>query len=392
MSNNIEYADRLKKIPPYLFVEIDKAKQRAIQEGRDVIDLGVGDPDLGAPGFVINALNKSVSQSKNHRYALDAGLPRLRKAISVWHHKRFNVRLNPDNEIYPLIGSKEGIAHLPLAILNPGESVLVPDPCYPPYRSSTIIAGARPILLPLRQENNFLPSLKDIRENISSSKKARLIFLNYPNNPTSACADRKFFEEIVKTAKRNNIIIASDLAYSEIYYDNKRPPSILEIEGAKNIAVEFNSLSKSYNMSGWRIGWVCGNSKVISALAKIKTNIDSGIFQPVQLAAIAALDSDGSFTEKMRQVYQKRRDLFVEGLNSLGWPAKRPDATFYLWLKIPSPHKDSVKFTKNMLEKIDLIVTPGVGFGPSGEGFIRIALTVSEDKIKKALERIKGWL
>jgi len=380
--SDIDFSERLKRLPPYLFVEIDNAKRKAQQEGRDIIDLGVGDPDLGTPQFIIDIMNAAVQDKRNHRYALDAGLSALRVAIKQWYEKRFAVSLNPDTEVYPLIGSKEGIAHLPLAVINPSDIVLVPEPCYPPYISGSIFADAKIIRLPLLEENNFLPDLNKINS-------GKLMFINYPNNPTSAVGNQEFFAELIAIAKQKGIMIASDLAYSEIYYDNQKPHSLLEIDGAKEVAVEFHSLSKTYNMTGWRVGWVCGNSKIISAIAKLKTNIDSGVFQAIQLAGAAALDSDQSFPEKMRQIYQSRRDCLLEGLNSLGWQAHKPKATFYVWLKIPKAYKSSIDFAKVLLQQTDIIATPGVGFGASGEGYIRMALTVDEDRLKEVISRIK---
>jgi Aspartate/tyrosine/aromatic aminotransferase len=263
MALNIDFSDRLKELPPYLFVEIDKAKREARKQGRDIIDFGIGDPDLPTPDFIIETLNKAAADSANHHYALDAGLPKLRQAIANWYLKRFNVSLNPDTEIYPLIGSKEGIAHLPLGIINPKDKVLVPDPCYPPYRSGTIFAGGKVIPMPLLPKNNFLPDL-----NKYAGKSAKLMFINYPNNPTSAVASKEFLSQAVSFAKTNGVAIASDAAYSEIYFDDEKPSSILEIEGAKEVAVEFHSLSKTFNMTGWRIGWVCGNEKM--SLASLK--------------------------------------------------------------------------------------------------------------------------
>lgn len=381
---DVRDSDRLKKLPPYLFVEIDKAKRKAVSQGRDIIDFGIGDPDMPTPDFIIEALNKALKDPANHHYALDAGLPRLREAIARWYLKRFNVELDPHTEVCPLIGSKEGIAHLPLAIVNPGEKVLVPQPSYPPYRSSSIFAGAEVVVMPLLEENDFLPDLSKIQN-------ARLIFVNYPNNPTSACADTDFYSKLVNQASKRGIIVASDLAYSEIYFDQEKPTSFLEIEGAKDIGIEFHSLSKTFNMTGWRIGWVSGNRDIISALAKVKSNIDSGVFQAIQIAAVAALESDGTFTQKMRNIYQERRDVLIEGLTSIGLEHKRPRATFYVWIKVPKGNT-STQFSKLLLEEADVIATPGVGFGDYGEGFIRMALTVPVERIKEAVKRIKKVL
>ncbi len=377
---------KIQSLPPYLFLEIDKAKRKARQEGRDIIDLGVGDPDMPTPRHIIEALYQAAQDPTSHRYALDLGMPALRSAIAGWYKRRFNVHLEPDNEILPLIGSKEGIAHFPLAFLNTGDYSLVPDPCYPPYKGGTILAGGKPYLMPLRQTNAFLPDLEIIPAHIR--KKTKLIFINYPNNPTSAIAEKDFYRRVVEFARKNKIIVISDLAYSEIAYDGYKPPSFLEIEGAKDVAIEFHSLSKTYNMTGWRIGWACGNRRLVSALAKVKSNIDSGIFSAIQLAGIAALEGPREHIKNMCELYQERCDTLISGLNSLGWQVNPPKATFYVWLRVPK-NKDSIKFTAFLLEKADIVVTPGVGFGKYGQGYIRMALTVSKEKIKEAIQRLK---
>lgn len=379
---------RLGNLPPYLFVEIDKAKRKARLEGRDIIDLGVGDPDQPTPKHIVEKLYQAAQDPATHKYALDQGLPLLRQAIADWYKNRFSVRLNPESEILPLIGSKEGIAHFPLAFLNDGDCSLVPDPCYPPYKSGTILAGGKPCLMPLLESNAFLPDLKKIPLNIR--RKARIIYLNYPNNPTGATAEKDFYRNVVEFAVKNKIIVISDLAYSEMGYDGYRPPSFLETQGSREVGIEFHSLSKTYNMTGWRIGWACGNARLISALAKVKSNIDSGIFSAIQLAGIAALTGPQNYLENMRQVYQQRRDILIRGLNALGWQAVLPKATFYLWLRIPD--KSSIEFSGRLLKKADIIVTPGVGFGKYGEGYIRMALTVSREKIEEALGRLKKAL
>ncbi len=381
-----ELSKKLKKLPPYLFLEIDKAKRQARAEGRDVIDFGVGDPDQPTPIYIIEALHKASLDPVNHRYALDQGMPALRLAIANWYKRRFAVGLNPDEEILPLIGSKEGIAHLPLAFINKGDYSLVPDPCYPPYQGGTILAGGRPYLVPLLESNGFLPDFKKIPPSVR--KKAKILYLNYPNNPTSATAEKTFYRKAVDFADKNKIIIVSDLAYSEICYDGYRPQSLLEVDGAREVAIEFHSLSKTYNMTGWRIGWACGNKDLIAGLAKVKSNIDSGIFSAIQIAGITALDSDDKYVQNMREFYQMRRDILVEGLDSLGWKVKKPKATFYIWTKIPGKI-DSITFSRRLLEKADIIATPGVGFGGQGEGYIRFALTVNKERIKEAVQRLK---
>jgi len=382
----IKLSEKLKKLPPYLFVEIDKAKRKARQEGRDIIDLGVGDPDQPTPAHIIERLYQAARDPATHRYALDQGMPALRRAIAHWYKNRFQVELNSETEILPLIGSKEGIAHFPLAFLNTGDYSLVPDPCYPPYKGGTILAGGKPYLMPLLESNAFLPQLKKIPAQIR--KKAKLLYINYPNNPTAATCKKEFYQEVIDFAARNKIIVISDLAYSEIAYDGYSPSSILEIEGAREVAIEFHSLSKTYNMTGWRIGWACGDAKLVQALAKVKSNIDSGIFSAIQLAGIAALEGPQEHIKNMCRLYQERRDVLMSGLDSLRWQAKSPKATFYVWVKIPK-NIDSIKFAETLLEKANIVVTPGIGFGKYGEGFIRMALTVSKERIQEAFERLR---
>lgn len=381
----INIAERLERLPPYLFAEIDRIKQQKLLEGRDVIDLGIGDPDKPTPDFIIDSLYQAAKNPANHRYALDTGLRDLRISIAKWYNARFGVVLDPDSEILPLIGSKEGIAHIPLAFVNPGDTVLVPDPCYPPYRSGTIFAGGKPVYMPLREENSFLPDLSSIGSSVAN--KAVMMFLNYPNNPTTAVANVDFFNEVVKFALKYNIIICHDAAYSEIYYTGYKPVSFLKAKGAKDVGVEFHSLSKSFNMTGWRIGFVCGNKEMITALRRVKSNIDSGVFNAIQRAGITALSSPPDLIDKMRRIYQERRDVLVDGLNSVGWKMTKPRATFYVWSRLPKG-EDSAAFSRLLLEKADIIVTPGVGFGQAGEGYIRMALTVSVLKLQDTVERI----
>ncbi|NQT95350.1 MAG: LL-diaminopimelate aminotransferase [Candidatus Omnitrophica bacterium] len=381
-----EIAGRLKRLPPYLFAEIDRIKKKAKEEGRDIIDLGVGDPDTPTPMHIIEQLYKAARDPENHRYAMDMGLLRLREAIARWYKRRFNVDLDPETEVLPLLGSKEGIAHIPLAFINHGDEVLIPDPCYPPYKSGTILAGGVPYLMPLLAENDFLPDLEKIDYQVA--KRAKIMFLNYPNNPTGATATEGFFRKALDFANENNIIICHDAAYSEMSYDGYRPSSFLEIEGAKDAGVEFHSLSKTYNMTGWRLGFVCGNKDIISALRTVKSNIDSGVFQAVQFAGIIALEGEQQHIDELNIMYQKRRDVLVDGLNGLGWKIDKPKATFYVWIPVP-PGYTSNELTKSLLEKADIVTTPGIGFGPNGEGYIRMALTVSEERLKEAVDRIK---
>lgn len=377
---------KLQNLPPYLFLEIDKAKRKAMAQGRDIIDLGIGDPDQPTPAHIIEKLYQAARDSLTHTYALDQGMPVLRQRIATWYKRRFNVEIKPESEVLPLIGSKEGIAHFPLAFLNVGDYSLVPDPCYPPYKGGTILAGGKPYLMPLREINGFLPDLKKIPSGIL--KKAKLIYINYPNNPTSATAEKGFYQDLVNFAKKHKLIVISDLAYSELTFDGYRPPSFFEVEGAKDVAIEFHSLSKTYNMTGWRLGWACGNAELVSALAKVKSNIDSGIFSAIQLAGVAALDGPQQALKEICQLYQERRNVLVEGLNSLGWEVNAPKATFYVWIKI-AKNTNSMKFSSLLLEKANIIVTPGIGFGKNGEGYIRVALTKSKERIKEAIERLR---
>ena len=380
----IEFADRLKQLPPYLFVEIDKAKRKARAEGRDIIDLGVGDPDTPTFPHIIEAMKKAVADPANHRYAFDAGLPALRTTISAWFKNRFKVTLDADTEIYPLIGSKEGLAHLPLGIVNPGDKVILTDPAYPAYQAAVTFAGGKIVSVPLKESSGFVPDPKKIAE----IKDAKVMYVNYPNNPTAATANREFYQELVQVAREKGIILVSDMAYSEIYYDNEPPVSILEIDGAKDVAIEFHSLSKTYNMTGWRIGWACGNPKLVAALAKVKSNFDSGIFQAIQVAGVAALKTDPQEVGDLRRMYEERRDCLINGLRAAGWKITPPKAAFYVWARIPKGFSDSMETSKAFLEKANIVATPGVGFGKAGEGFIRMSLTVNKDRLTEAVARL----
>ena len=382
---NIGLSDRLRKLPPYLFVEIDRAKKRAKEEGRDIIDLGVGDPDQPTPRFIIEALHRASLKPEMHKYALDRGLPELRIAIAEWYKKRFDVDLDPDDEILPLIGSKEGISHIPLAFVNQGEAGLVPDPCYPPYNSSIILAGGEPVKMPLLAKNSFLPDFRRLKQ--STLNKAKIMFLNYPNNPTAGVCSGSFFKDVVKFASKHNIIVCHDAAYSEISFDGFQCTSFLEAEGAKDVGVEFHSFSKMFNMTGWRLGFVCGNAKVIEALSKVKSNIDSGVFNAIQTAGLEALKKVDSITRKLKSIYQRRRDIFVEGLNKIGWKVAKPKATFYVWAPVLKRFTSN-SLAKELLDRADVVVTPGNGFGQSGEGYVRMALTVDELRLKEAVDRI----
>ena len=384
----MEYSERIKKIPPYLFAEIDRAIEKKRGEGVDVISLGIGDPDLPTPGNIIEALGRAAQEPENHRYPSYVGMLRFREAVANWYKRRFNVSLNPENEVVTLIGSKEGIGHIPLAFTNPGDINLVPSPAYPVYRIGTILADGLPKDMPLLEENGFKPDLSKISGD--DAKNARLMFINYPNAPTTATAEKEFFKEVIDFAKDNEIIVCHDNPYSEMVFDGYRAPSFLEFQGAKEVGIEFHSLSKTYNMTGWRIGFVSGNADVLSGLGKVKENIDSGAFQAVQIAGIEALEGPQDAIAKNMKILQERRDVMVDGLNDIGFEIKKPKATFYLWFKIPSSYKSSVEFSQALLDKTGVVMTPGVGFGEHGEGYARCAITQNKERLQEVIDRIKN--
>lgn len=382
----MKIAQRIETIPPYLFAEIDKKKEEAIKRGVDIINLGIGDPDQPTPDNIIKKLNESALDPKTHDYPPYAGTSEFRQAVAIWYKNRFGVDLDPDKEVMALIGSKEGIAHIFLAFIDPGDFSLVPDPAYPVYKTGTLFANGFPYIMPLLEENGFLPALEEIDEEIA--QKAKLMFLNYPNNPTGATADRNFFEKVVKFAKKYDLLVCHDFAYSEMTYDDYKANSFLEVYGAKDVGIEFHSLSKTYNMTGWRLGFAVGSKEAISALSIIKTNIDSGAFKAIQRAGIEALTGPQDNIQKMNEIYTGRRNVLVNGLNKLGWNLTPIKATFYIW--IPTLNKmNSMEFSNLLLEKTGIIVTPGIGYGEYGEGYVRIALTVEEKRLEEAIERIK---
>ncbi|MCK4624234.1 MAG: LL-diaminopimelate aminotransferase [Phycisphaerae bacterium] len=381
-----EKSDRLKALPPYLFVEIDKAKRQAIAAGRDVINLGVGDPDRPTFEFIVEAMRKAVGDPATHCYPFDEGVPQFRQAAAAFMKKRYGVELDPTAEIITSIGSKDAIAHLPLAVVNPGEVVLIPRPGYPVYNSAAVFAGAEPHYLNLTAEGNWKADIDAIDDEIA--RRAKLIYVNYPNNPTAAGADLAWYEKLIAWAKDNEIIVASDAAYNEVYFESP-PPSILQVAGAKDVAVEFHSLSKTFNMTGWRIGWVAGNAEVITALAAIKGNVDSGQFNAVQWAGVAALEgSEREEIRRQRQLYQDRRDALCAGLAKLGYEVSPPAATFYVWCRCPDGI-DSMTFARRCLAEADVVFIPGIGFGPTGEGYFRAALTVEVERIEEAIRRLE---
>src|SRR5208283_1914229 len=385
----VQLADRVKNMPPYLFASIDRMKQEAVSRGVDLIDLSIGDPDIPTPGHIIDAMKNALDNPEHHRYPSYEGMLLFREAVADWYRKRFSVDLDMKDEVISLIGSKEGIGHIPLAFINPGDVALVPSPGYPVYPVGTAFAGGEPYMMPLREENDFLPDLGVIPDSVC--KRAKLMFLNYPNNPTAAIGGRDFFEMAISFAEKNNIIICHDAAYSEIYYDGKRPLSFLELDGAREVGIEFHSLSKTYNMTGWRIGFAVGKRDVIAGLGKIKAKLDSGVFQAIQEAGAVALKTSENILSWIRHTYQERRDILFAGLTGLGFQLKRPEATFYIWTKVPSGF-NSTAFAAHLLEKTGVLVTPGVGFGAPGEGYIRLALTQSVERIEEAIDRIKNAL
>lgn len=378
--------NRILNIPKYLFAEIDKKKADAVKRGVDIIDLSIGDPDQPTPKYIIDSMKNALDDTSTHNYPPYEGTKEFRTAVADWYKKRFGVILNPDTEVMSLIGSKEGIAHSLFALLDPGDVSLIPDPAYPVYKMCTLLAGATPYYMPLTKENNFIPDLKAIPAD--TAKKAKLMFINYPNNPTGAIAPDNFLEEAVEFCKKSDIVLCSDLAYSEIAFEGYRPKSILEFKGAKDIAIEFHSLSKTYNMTGWRIGMAVGNAEVMKALAIVKTNIDSGAFKAIQKAAITALKGSDEFTKDMNKVYENRMKTLINGLNSLGWKLPFTKATFYVWVPVPKGFT-SEKFCAEVLEKCGVLIVPGSGYGASGEGYARICITADEKRIKEAVERMR---
>jgi len=378
---SITYANRINQLPPYLFAQIDAMKTEAKKSGMDIIDLSIGDPDLPTPKPIIEALYKAASDPKTHKYPTYDGMYLFREAVASWYKRIKGVKLDPEKEVVALIGSKEGIAHIPFAFINPGDYVLVPDPAYPVYLNSTILAGGKPHILPLLPENGFKPDLAKVDPGVL--RKAKLLFLNYPNNPTTAMADEAFFKEVVDFAKEHNIIVCHDNPYSEITYDDARAVSFLEVDGAGDVGVEFNSLSKTCNMTGWRIGYAVGNPDILAGLLKVKTNIDSGVFEAVQLAGIKALEIADKVALENSRIYRERRDVLCKGLG-----VEPPRATFYLWAPVPDGF-GSMSYTEMLLSKCGIVVTPGVGFGAHGEGFVRFALTEEVGRIEEAVGRVK---
>jgi LL-diaminopimelate aminotransferase len=379
-------AANLGKLPPYLFAEIDRKIAEAKSRGVDIISLGVGDPDLPTPAPIVKALQEGVADPANHNYPPYHGTEEFRKAATAWMQTRFGVTVDPDKEVLSLIGSKEGLAHLILAYVNPGDVVLCPSPGYPVYNNYTLLTHGEPYVVPLLPENKYLPDLSKIPAELA--KRAKLFFLNYPNNPIGAIIDEAKIKEIVAFCKQHDILLCHDNAYSEMTFDGYRAPSFLSVPGAKDVCIEMFSLSKMYNMTGWRVGFAVGNPEAIKALGTVKNNTDSGVFKAIQHAAAVGLSQSDALTKDLNQIYSRRRDLVVDGLHRLGWSFPKNEATFYLWVPVPTG-MTSVEFVSLLLEKCGVVVPPGTGYGPEGEGFFRIALTVSEARLTEVLDRME---
>lgn len=379
-------ADRLKVLPPYVFAHLDELKAGVRAQGIDLIDLGMGNPGGPTPEPIVTAAIQALQNPANHGYPPFEGIPSFRKTITQWYHRRYGVELDPHNEALPLLGSKEGLAHFSLAYLNPGDLVLVPSPAYPVLFRGPLIAGAQVHNIILKPENDWVIDLADIPDSVA--KKAKILYFNYPSNPTGATASREFFKEIVAFARRYEIILVHDLCYAELAFDGYQPTSLLEIPGGKDIGVEFHTLSKTYNMAGWRVGFVVGNRRLIQGLRTLKTNLDYGLFAVLQSAGEAALNLPDSHLEEVQERYKKRRDFLIAGLAELGWNLPKPLATMYLWVPCPSGI-NSTDFALNVLEKTGVVVTPGNAFGPGGEGYVRVSLTVDCDRLGEAIRRLK---
>jgi LL-diaminopimelate aminotransferase len=384
----VKLSHRLDKLSPYLFVEINRKIAEKRARGEDIISFAIGDPDMPTPQHIIDQLCKAAHDPANHRYPETAGLPELCQAIARWYHRRFGVALDPKKEVLPLIGSKEGIGHISFCLIDPGDIALVPDPGYPVYSMSTLLAGGEPYLLPLTEKNDFLPDLETIPKKIA--RKAKLLWLNYPNNPTGAVAELDFFQKAANFAKKHNLAICHDAPYTEVAFDGYQPPSLLQVPEAREIGIEFHSLSKTYNMTGWRIGMAVGNAQMIDALFRFKSNLDSGIPQAIQRAAIEALTSSQDCVAEHNAVYQQRRDKLIKALNDIGLRARSPKASFYIWARIPDGYT-SVELTAELLDKANVAVTPGVGYGNAGEGYVRLSLTLPDDRLDEGISRLLNW-
>lgn len=384
----MEFAGRLHRLPPYLFVEINQKIAELQARGEDIISFAIGDPDLPTPSRIIDSVCRAARDAKNHRYPETAGLPELRQAIAGWYERRFGVTLDPNKEVLPLIGSKEGIGHIALCFIEPGDLALVPDPGYPPFSLGTILAGGEPYLMPLKEETDFLPDLEAIPG--AAANKAKLMWLNYPNNPTGAVAGLDFFERVVHFAQEHGLAVCHDAAYTEVAFDGYKAPSFMQLAGAKEVGVEFHSLSKTYHMTGWRIGMVVGNADMIKALFQVKSNLDSGVPQAIQYAAVEALRGPQVDVDMRNAILQRRRDKLIQVLGQIGLRATTPKATFYIWAKVPQGYT-SIDFTRKLLDEAGIAVTPGTGYGTEGEGYIRLSLTIADDHLEQGINRLLDW-
>jgi LL-diaminopimelate aminotransferase len=382
-------AQRIRNLPPYLFARIEKLIAAKKEAGVDVISLGIGDPDRPTPVHIIETLVREANNPANHQYPSSVGMLTYRQAVARWYQNRFGIELDPETEVVSLLGSKEGIAHISWCYLNPGDTVLVPDPGYPVYSGGAILAGAEPYYLPLEPEKGYLIDFKSIPRDLA--KRAKILFINYPNNPTGAVAGEAFYREVIEFAREYEIFVCHDAAYSDVSFDGYKPPSFLQFPGAKEVGIEFHSVSKTYNMTGWRVGWAAGNAEAVEALGRLKSNIDSGVFQAIQYAAAAGLTGPQEIVTEQNAVYQERRDILIEGLNSLGWNLEKPKATFYVWAPVPRGYT-SDSFTELVLDKAGVVITPGTGYGQNGSGYFRMALTIEKERIQEALERIKNTI
>ena len=383
---------RVNKLPPYVFDEIQKLKAAARKRGEDIIDFGMGNPDQSTPEEIVEKLRESVLKGPTHRYSQSKGIPRLRKAICDWYSRKYSVELDPETEAVVTMGSKEGLGHLALATLDQGDGVLVPNPSYPIHPYGFVIAGADIRHVPIGEDIDFFSELESAVTN--TFPKPKMLVLNFPGNPSTECVEIDFFEKIVDFAKKNKIWVIQDLAYADICFDGYKAPSILQVDGAKDVAVEFFTLSKSYNMPGWRVGFCCGNKELLSALSRIKSYFDYGLFTPIQVAAIKALDEGDKYVDEIRDMYQSRRDVLIEGVNKAGWKVESPKATMFIWAKIPSTHKHlgSLEFSKQLLSEAQVAVSPGIGFGTYGEGYVRFSLIENEHRSRQAIRNIKKFL
>ena len=385
----MRFARRVEQLPPYLFARISQMIEEQRARGVDVISFGIGDPDLPTPPHIIESLQRAAEDVSNHRYPESEGLPAFREAVSRWYERRHGVTLDPATEVVSLIGSKEGIGHLPLCLIDPGDVALVTDPGYPVYEIGTMFAGGETVKLPLREEDGWLPRLDEVPADVA--RRARVLWLNYPNNPTGATADLAFFGRAIEWARAHDVVIAHDLAYSEVSYGGYIAPSILEVDGAREVAIEFNSLSKSYNMTGWRVAMAVGNAELVDALRRVKSNLDSGIPQAVQQMAITALDGPQDSVAEHNAVYARRRDRAVEVLRALGLRVAPPAAALYVWARLPEDEPSSAAYAQRLVEETGVVVTPGVSYGDAGEGYIRLALTLPDDRVDEGLRRLAAF-